>query len=64
MTDTLSTFRLDRTPQTALADPGADRVTLSGRGDALASQIAALDRRIAEADPDFGLDPFEPDDLA
>lgn len=42
-----------RRVQTALADPGADRVTLSGRGDALASQIAALDRRIAEADPDF-----------
>lgn len=42
-----------RRVQLALTEPEADRVDLAGQGDALAAEIAALDARITEADPDF-----------
>lgn len=42
-----------RRVQTGLMAPDADRVALAGEGDALAAQIAGLDRRIATEFPDF-----------
>lgn len=42
-----------RRVQTGLMAPDADRVALAGEGDALAAQIAGLDRRIAAEFPDF-----------